>query len=581
MRIDEIVARAASAVVVMLAFLGCQESTVQRGSQPPPAAASLTRQQVSDLTLLGLVWGFTKYHHSAVTSGAVDWDEALLEVMGEVLDSSEAATQVIDRWLAKLGEPPECVICAELPEDVHLLVELDWLDAEVLRAAGLDERLRRIYANRPTGRRQHYVEHTVGVGRPVFRNEKEYSTTPLPSRNHRILALYRFWNVIQYWYPYRDLISDWQDVLTAFIPRVWDTTTPAEYRLAMQAFAASIGDGHTGIFGVPSVRPPFGTSRLPVSLRFLGGRAVVTGYTDQRLGGATGLEVGDIIQALGGRPIDSLVMEVAPYYGASNDGARLLYIARSLTRGPPGPVIVTGMREDSVFTTLANRTAIRRQGIWRAPRISADAFRIIGDDVAYLVLASARASESASYVEKASRSGIFVIDLRSYPREFFVPSLVQHFVKQPTAIASITRADAMNPGVFFWGSPVVVTPAGPTYEGTVVILVNEATQSQGEYTAMAFRAAPNAFVAGSRTAGADGDVSTVVLPGGLRTLISGVGIFWPDRTPTQRVGILPDIPAFPTAEGIRQNRDEVLEAAVSKVLGRRFLLPRPEGSSPR
>jgi C-terminal processing protease CtpA/Prc len=45
-------------------------------------------------------------------------------------------------------------------------------------------------------------------------------------------------------------------------------------------------------------------------------------------------------------------------------------------------------------------------------------------------------------------------------------------------------------------------------------------------------------------------------------LISGVGVFYPDHRPTQRVGIVPDIVVMPTVQGITAGRDEVLESAV-------------------
>jgi C-terminal processing protease CtpA/Prc len=107
-----------------------------------------------------------------------------------------------------------------------------------------------------------------------------------------------------------------------------------------------------------------------------------------------------------------------------------------------------------------------------------------------------------------------------------------------------------------------------------VILIDEATQSQAEFTAMAFRTAPRAIVVGSTTAGADGNVVPVPLPGGIDTRITHAGVFYPDRTPTQRVGIVPDLVVRPTIRGIREGRDEVLEAGVSQALGREFRLPR-------
>ena len=112
-------------------------------------------------------------------------------------------------------------------------------------------------------------------------------------------------------------------------------------------------------------------------------------------------------------------------------------------------------------------------------------------------------------------------------------------------------------------------PEAPYFFGRVVILVDEMSQSQSEYTAMALRATPNAIVMGSTTAGADGDTSAVPIPGNLQTFISGLGVFYPDKRPTQRIGIVPDIVVNPTIAGIRAGRDEVLESAVDYILGAR------------
>jgi C-terminal processing protease CtpA/Prc len=84
---------------------------------------------------------------------------------------------------------------------------------------------------------------------------------------------------------------------------------------------------------------------------------------------------------------------------------------------------------------------------------------------------------------------------------------------------------------------------------------------------MAFRVAPGAIVVGSTTSGADGNVSPFPLPGDLHTGISGIGVFYPDKAPTQQIGIVPDVKFTPTIAGIRAGRDEVLEEAVRQVLG--------------
>ena len=79
---------------------------------------------------------------------------------------------------------------------------------------------------------------------------------------------------------------------------------------------------------------------------------------------------------------------------------------------------------------------------------------------------------------------------------------------------------------------------------------------------MSYQVHPNAIVIGSTTAGADGNVAEFYLPGGISTMISGVGVYYPDGKETQRVGIIPDIEIKPTIQGIKDGRDEVLEKAI-------------------
>ena len=80
---------------------------------------------------------------------------------------------------------------------------------------------------------------------------------------------------------------------------------------------------------------------------------------------------------------------------------------------------------------------------------------------------------------------------------------------------------------------------------------------------MAMRSAPGAMVVGSTTAGADGNVSRIPLPGALEAMISGIGVFYSGGSAIQQIGIVPDVEVRPTIAGIRAARDEVLEAGVS------------------
>lgn len=122
------------------------------------------------------------------------------------------------------------------------------------------------------------------------------------------------------------------------------------------------------------------------------------------------------------------------------------------------------------------------------------------------------------------------------------------------------------------GKPSYFTPCdtvypfkGPSYKGKVVVLVDENTLSEGEGQAMMFRAGQNTVILGSQTSGADGRVSDIFLPGGIKTWISGYGVYYPDGSQTQRIGIVPDIEVKPTVKGLAEGRDELLEKAIEVI----------------
>jgi C-terminal processing protease CtpA/Prc len=205
-------------------------------------------------------------------------------------------------------------------------------------------------------------------------------------------------------------------------------------------------------------------------------------------------------------------------------------------------------------------------GISRTHDSPGDTFRLLSDQVAYLKLSSVKVADIDQYMERAARTKGLIIDIRNYPSEFVVFALGSHLVEHPTPFAKFTSGDLSNPGAFHWGAPVSIEPSQPHYLGKVVVLVDEVSLSQAEYTTMAFRSSPQTVVIGSTTAGADGNVSMIPIPGGFSTAISGLGVFYPDGKPTQQIGIIPDKTVVPTIEGIRAGRDEVLEEAVRQIL---------------
>jgi len=285
--------------------------------------------------------------------------------------------------------------------------------------------------------------------------------------------------------------------------------------------------------------------------------------------------LGDEIVQLDGKPVTELVATWKPFYAASNDAMRQRDLARFLTWGPCGPARMDVLRSGKEMSLNPERVA----GYVEPPGgptndLPGDTFRMLSRDVAYLKLSSVKVADIGHYLEAAANSKGLIVDIRNYPSEFVAYALGAHLVERETEFARFTNADLANPGAFHWTKAELLKPGKPHYAGKVVVLVDEVSISQSEYTAMAFRASPQTIIVGSTTAGADGNISPFSLPGGLQTMISGIGVFYPDKRPTQRIGIVPDIVVRPTIAGVRSGRDEVLEEAIRQILGKETSIER-------
>ena len=530
----------------------------------------LTKIQIDNLVTLGKVWGFLKYYHPKVTSGERHWDYDLFRVLPKILAAPDRATAnaSLQQWIDSLGPVSPCQPCAQLDEkDLYFKPDLDWISNR-LSLGSLSLTLQSIRNNHLPDK-QFYVSKVPEVGNPKFDHELAYPMLKFPDPGFQLLGLYRFWNIVEYWSPNRDIVGeDWNGVLAEFIRRFALAKDSDAYQREVMALLAKAHDGHANIWSSLQARPPVGKCQIPVNVRFVENQPVIGSFPPSEANGVGGLQVGDVITELDGVPIATLIAQWSPYYSASNEAARLRDLGRYLTRGECGDTKIGIHRGADALTITAKRVSLAINDFSPGTHdLPGPTFRLLSKNVAYLKLSSVKDADAASYIQQAAGTKGLIIDIRNYPSSFMVFALGSLLVDRETPFARFTEGDLDNPGAFHWNVIESLAPKQPHYNGRLVILVDETSMSQAEYTTMAFRVAPGATVVGSTTSGADGNVSPFPFPGDLRTMISGIGVFYPDKTPTQQIGIVPDVKVSPTVAGIRAGRDEVLEAVLRQVLG--------------
>ena len=542
------------------------DSAFNNGSQIK--IATLTNVQIQSLVMLGKVWGFLKYYHPQITRGNRHWDYDLFRIMPKVLASESVLdTQIIlHKWVTDLGNIQECQNCSNYDsKDIQTTSPINWINNTVFLGPDLSTDLQRIYAQRPLLNQQFYVRLITNVGNPEFKNELPYWYIKFPDSGFQILSLFRYWNIIEYWSPYRSLINEnWDNVLRQFLPKIATLKKSEDYQLLMMEFAAKIGDSHSKLWSSSNLIPPAGECRLPFNVRFVQGKAVISGFLDEKYLKQTRLQNGDVITAIDRISVDQLLRERAPFYSASNQASLLRDFSTLMVRGQCAKALIQteGEKLGSKISRIPlNNNQIQQQFHDR----NGAAFQRLKDGIYYMKLSNIKKSDIAGYIQLISGSKGLIIDLRNYPKEFVAYDLASHFIKEAVNYVRYSKADIRNPGNFYFSSPLLLKPEQPYYSGKIVVLVDEVTQSQAEYTVMALRAAPMTKVFGTQTAGADGDMSPFYLPGGIYTSISGLGIFYPDLRQTQRVGIIPDLIVNQTVSGLRSAKDEVLEAAITEL----------------
>lgn len=528
---------------------------------------SLSKRQIRDLSLLGKIWGFLKYHHPIIARGKFNWDFELFKIMPQIVTCSNKnlRDKILIDWIESFGQIDTCVQCPnQTLEDYKQKPTLDWINSNQMNQKLVDKLL---FIHKNRNQSKHYYIAKAINGNPKFTNEASYPEMILPDVGFRLLALFRFWNMMEYYFPYKYAIkeSDWGNIIDEFIPRMIAAKDTKSYRLTLAELVSKIHDTHAGISftDIHWKQQIEGVYFMPVQLIFIDNNAVVAGFFKKEIAEQTQLLLGDIILEVDGKSVKQIIREQLKISSASNETVQLNLIAQRLLRGFKPEMTLKINRNGKIHLLNLKRTlSIGKSKVTWLPRPDS-CYRFLSPSIGYIYLGNIQMKLLPTIFEQFKNTKGIVIDIRNYPAQFVVFALSQYLLPKKTPFVKFSMMDINNPGFFKWDRMEYVGSENPDYyKGKVILLVNENTLSQAEYTALALRTAPQVTVIGSQTAGADGDVSAFTLPGNFQSYISGIGIYYPDGRETQRVGIVPDIIVKPSLLGVKANKDEVLEKAM-------------------
>jgi hypothetical protein len=525
------------------------------------AFPEMNTQVIENLELLGRLWGFLKYYHPEIGKGNYNWDYELFRILPSYLNSTsiEQRNKILLSWLKKVGKIPNCKTCKDTQENTYLKPDFSWLSDENL-SIELKKKLEYIYNNRHQGK--HYYISYDNYGNPSFLHENPYSNMPFPDQGFRLLALYRFWNYIEYFSPYRNITDkNWNIVLKEYIPQFLNAKNELEYELVALRLIAVTNDTHAGSMPIGNkIAETRGKLFPPFKVQFVENQLIVYDFYNPEKQVLTDLKIGDVITHISGKSVKYIVDSIGNYYAASNTTSKLRDISFNILRSDEQYLEIQYVTNNQ--TKVTNLKLFPSDSLNLFPKYEEKCYKTIDDNIGYITLRSIKKEDISVIKSTLKSSKGIIIDLRNGTSEYIPYSLGSFFVSNVTPFAKIAVGNINNLGVFHFIEAPPILPDKDYYKGKLVVIVNEFTQSMGEFTAMAFRAGLNTTIIGSTTAGTDGTARQIYLPGNLKTMITGYGVFYPDGKQTQRVGIVPDIIISPTIKGIKNGKDEVLDMAI-------------------
>ncbi|MBN4081523.1 peptidase S41 [bacterium AH-315-C07] len=527
-------------------------------------SVKLSEEKLNDLKILGMVWGFLKYYHPGIAAGEHNWDYELFRILPGIIKAQDSKhrDEILSDCIKSLGNFRMSKNAKE-KGGVKISPDLEWITNSNLTSGLVSQLLKVRKAKRVN--ENYYIDLIPGTKNPKFKNEKTYSEMKYPDSGFRLLSLYRYWNIIQYYFPYKNLIEeDWKQVLGEFIPKFIQASNEIEYKLTVLELIGRIHDTHASILGPDeALRNYRGVNYAPVEITFIENKVVVTNFYDHVSGKKSNLKIGDIITAINKTPIEEIILQGLKYTPASNYPTKLRNLAKVLLRTNDTIINVQIDRNGKTDYRIIETYPKDEITITSKFQIQDTCFKFISPVIAYLNPSKIKNEYLPGIMGKIQNTKGLIIDFRCYPSDFFVFHLGKYLMPAPTDFVKFSRGSITTPGAFHYKYTLKVGKKNKDYyQGKVVILINEITQSSAEYHTLAFKTAPKAMVIGSTTAGADGNVSPFYLPGKIKTMISGIGVYYPDGGETQRIGIVPDIEVKPTIAGIRQGKDELLDKAI-------------------
>jgi C-terminal processing protease CtpA/Prc len=365
------------------------------------------------------------------------------------------------------------------------------------------------------------------------------------------------WPVVRHFYPYQERVDDWSGMLHDALESSTAVSDRESHRRVLQRMLAALEDGHVNVIDRDE-SAQVDRALLPIALQAVDGALVVAGSRDPDR-----IRPGDRIAAIDGEPAEEWIADRLAHHSGSPQW-RMRRAGIDLLRGPRGEArtIELARGDEQIKVELVHELDEP------LPVRALDPVAELAEGVVYINLDRIDQTALDETIPRLAEASGVVFDLRGYPSGLN-PAFLGHLMDSDddwqgwmrVLVARAPGGDLVEADRFEWGMPAIA----PRIQAPVVFLTDANAISYSESILGLVKYHRLGTIVGSNTAGSNGNILPVNLPGQFQVIYTGMRVIGPDGEPFQGRGIEPDVRVYPGIEGLREGRDEVLERALELI----------------
>jgi len=570
------------------------------------SARPLTKRGLENLTAFTRLLGYVRHFHPSDEAGAADWNVLAVEGMRFVEDARDSGelAQRLQTFFSTLaptvrvfpagGKTPAPATGLAPPKDEPALKVVSYRHTGFGQKTGNQynpyktERVSKdapegkVPENIPDPQKPFMADLGGGVSCLVplalyadARGTLPHASTAAPKnstatqlvkysgndRATRLADVALAWNIFQHFYPYFDVVkTDWPRALQDALSAAATDADEKAFLLTLRRMVVALHDGHGGVYHAGDSP----AASVPVIFGWVENRLVITQAAAAER--ANGLQPGDVVLKIDGRDaVEVLTERESLISGATEQWRRF----NALTR------IRFGAKDSEMKLDVQPRT-----GSPRAVVLKRDAESLALQEtrpqsvvemkpgIFYLDLDRIKDEDWKAVLPQLEKATGIVFDLRGYPS--VSPALISHLIDKPVESARwmipiITAPDRKGPITYNEEGRWKLEPTAPRLKAKIAFLTDGRAISYAESYMGIIEAYQLASIVGEPTAGTNGNVNPLTLPGGYYVAWTGMKVLKHDGSQHHGIGIRPTVPVSRTIRGIIEGKDEQLERAITVV----------------